>query len=141
VGLLRELEFTSLLEDYLGKPEEAKSDYRPVFRLQELEDLVCRIKKSGLVSVDTETDSPSPTQARLVGMSFSMKPGEAFYVPLGHDYPGAQPRFLEKRRSRSSRRFSPTRTSRKSARTSSTIISFCAGPGSPSVGSTKTAWC
>ncbi|MBM3284881.1 MAG: DNA polymerase I, partial [Candidatus Aminicenantes bacterium] len=89
VALLRELEFTSLLDDYLGKPEEAKSDYRPVFRLQELQDLVSRIKKSGLVSVDTETDSPSPTQAHLVGMSFSVKPGEAFYLPIGHDYPGA----------------------------------------------------
>jgi DNA polymerase-1 len=28
-------------------------------------------------------------QARIVGVSFAVAPGEAAYVPLGHDYPGA----------------------------------------------------
>jgi len=28
-------------------------------------------------------------QARIVGLSFAVAPGEAAYVPLGHDYPGA----------------------------------------------------
>ncbi len=89
IPLLRELEFTSLLEEYLEKAAEVKSDYRAIFSLEELRLLIERIKRIGCVSVDTETDSPSPTQARLVGISFSVQPGEAFYLPLGHDYPGA----------------------------------------------------
>ena len=89
IPLLRELEFTSLLDDYLEKPEEGNTDYRAVLSVEELRALIDRIKKAGFVSVDTETDSPSPTQARLVGISFAVKAGEAFYLPLGHDYPGA----------------------------------------------------
>lgn len=94
IPLLRELEFTSLLDDYLDKPGEAQADYRAILGLDELADLVGRIKACGFVSIDTETDSPSPTRARLVGLSFSVKAGEAFYLPLGHDYPGAPAQIL-----------------------------------------------
>jgi len=41
------------------------------------------------VSFDTETDSLNYMQARIVGLSFAVTPGEAAYVPLAHDYPGA----------------------------------------------------
>src|SRR4030066_286980 len=54
-----------------------------------LRDLVGLIRQAGFVSLDTETDSVSPTRAHLVGMSFAIKAGEAFYLPLGHDYAGA----------------------------------------------------
>ena len=27
--------------------------------------------------------------AQIIGLSFAVTPGEAAYVPLGHDYPGA----------------------------------------------------
>ena len=54
-----------------------------------LKALVARIRKAGYVSLDTETDNISPTRARLVGMSFALEPGEAFYLPLRHDYLGA----------------------------------------------------
>jgi len=88
-GLFRELEFTSLLESYLRKPEEIKKDYKAILSEEDLKTLIERIRAAGQVSVDTETDSPSPTRAHLVGVSFSIKPGEAFYLPLGHDYPGS----------------------------------------------------
>ncbi len=39
--------------------------------------------------IDTETTSLSPLDAEIVGLSFAVTPGEAAYVPLGHDYPGA----------------------------------------------------
>ena len=48
-----------------------------------------RLESATLVALDTETSSLNPMQARLVGMSFSVTPGEAAYLPLGHDYPGA----------------------------------------------------
>ena len=41
------------------------------------------------MTLDTETTSPMPTRARLVGLSFALVAGEAFYVPVGHDYLGA----------------------------------------------------
>ncbi len=94
-ALFQELEFTSLLAELVKTPSEAKKNYRAIFDETELTSLVARIKKAGLVSVDTETDSRFPTRARLVGMSFSIQPGEAFYLPLGHDYPGA-PRQIPK---------------------------------------------
>jgi DNA polymerase-1 len=87
--LFQSLEFTSLLGDFLKKPRPEKKDYRVVFEESELEALCDRITGVGAVALDTETDSPFPTRARLVGMSFALVPGEAFYLPLGHDYLGA----------------------------------------------------
>lgn len=87
--LFQELEFTTLLTDLVKKAGESGKAYRPIFREEELISLVEAIREAGAVAIDTETDSPSSTRARLVGMSFSVKPGEAFYLPLGHDYPGA----------------------------------------------------
>jgi DNA polymerase-1 len=34
-----------------------------------------------------------PMQANLVGLSFSIEPGRAAYVPLAHDYPGTPPQL------------------------------------------------
>lgn len=48
-----------------------------------------RLKQSDLFAFDTETTSLDYMQAELVGLSFSVAPGEAAYVPLAHDYPGA----------------------------------------------------
>jgi DNA polymerase-1 len=48
-----------------------------------------RIRGAELVALDTETDSLDPLRARIVGLSFSVRPGEACYIPLTHDYPGA----------------------------------------------------
>ncbi len=48
-----------------------------------------RLKAAPLISFDTETDSLNYMQARIVGVSFSVEPGNAAYVPLAHDYPGA----------------------------------------------------
>ncbi len=48
-----------------------------------------RIRKAGLVAIDTETNSLDYMQAELVGISLAVTPGEAAYIPLAHDYPGA----------------------------------------------------
>jgi len=52
-----------------------------------LSDLVTRLNTSNLFAVDTETTSQDPMKAELVGLSFSVKSDEAFYIPLAHDYP------------------------------------------------------
>ncbi|MCX7562273.1 DNA polymerase I [Xanthomonadaceae bacterium XH05] len=48
-----------------------------------------KLHAAPLIAFDTETDSLDPMRARLVGLSFSVEPGRAAYVPLAHDYPGA----------------------------------------------------
>jgi DNA polymerase I len=88
-ALFRELEFTSLLAEMIKSPGEAEKEYRAILDESLLLELVARIRRAGFVSVDTETDSVWPTRARLVGMSFSLETGEAYYLPLGHDYDGA----------------------------------------------------
>jgi len=89
VRLFQELEFTSLVSEYLKKAEPAKRAYATILTENDLRHLVSRIQKAGVVSIDTETDSRFPTRARLVGISFAIEPREAYYLPLRHDYPGA----------------------------------------------------
>ncbi|MCB5185340.1 DNA polymerase I [Methylobacillus gramineus] len=48
-----------------------------------------KVSQAPLVCFDTETTSLDPLNAKLVGMSFSVTAGEAAYLPLTHDYPGA----------------------------------------------------
>ena len=63
--------------------------YQTIQSLEALDDWVRRLEAAPLVSFDTETDGLDYRYARLVGVSFSVAPGEAAYVPVGHDYPGA----------------------------------------------------
>lgn len=90
--LYSELEFTSLAAGIsAGAPLEKKKTrvYRTILAVLDLRRLTGRIREAGFVALDTETDHISPTRARLVGMSFSLEPSEAFYLPLRHDYLGA----------------------------------------------------
>ena len=48
-----------------------------------------RLLKAPLVALDTETDSLDEVRAQIVGISFSVQPGEAAYIPLGHVGPDA----------------------------------------------------
>jgi len=87
--LFGELEFMSLLAEYTRAPKKPLRDCIVILQETELNDLVKLIKKHKAVALDTETNSIYPAQADLVGMSFSVLPGQAFYLPLGHDYEGA----------------------------------------------------
>ncbi len=55
----------------------------------ELQAWISRLDAADIVSVDTETTSLDPMSAQLVGMSFSVEPGKAAYLPLAHQYAGA----------------------------------------------------
>ncbi|MCZ2090451.1 MAG: DNA polymerase I, partial [Burkholderiales bacterium] len=50
---------------------------------------LARIEEAELVALDTETTSIDEMQARIVGLSFSVRPGEAAYLPLAHGGPEA----------------------------------------------------
>nr|WP_057924032.1 DNA polymerase I [Burkholderia ambifaria] len=46
-----------------------------------------KIDAAALTAFDTETTSLDPMTARLVGLSFSIEPGKAAYLPVGHRGP------------------------------------------------------
>jgi DNA polymerase-1 len=57
-------------------------DYRCIATPEALADLAGRLRGVRRLAVDTETTSPQPMRARLVGVSLAWKPGEAVYVPV-----------------------------------------------------------
>jgi DNA polymerase-1 len=68
------------------RPERA---YETILTQPQLDAWLRRLEAAELVAVDTETTSLDPQLARLVGVSFSVEPHRAAYLPLGHSYPGA----------------------------------------------------
>jgi DNA polymerase-1 len=87
--LFRELEFKGLWERFAAREEIAEKDYRLCISEEDLLDLMEEIKDREAVSIDTETTSTDPHQAKLVGISFSIEENKAFYLPVGHVYLGA----------------------------------------------------
>ena len=67
----------------------AGRNYETVLDEKRLDAWIDRIGNAGLVAFDTETTSLDPVRAELVGVSFSVEPGAAAYVPLAHRYAGA----------------------------------------------------
>ena len=63
--------------------------YTTVLDHASLQQWVTRCLAADLVAIDTETTALNPLQAQLVGISLSIQPGEAAYIPVGHVYPGA----------------------------------------------------
>ena len=63
--------------------------YETIFTGERLDHWLEKLQKADLFAFDTETTSLDYMQAEIVGVSFAVKPGEAAYVPLAHDYPGA----------------------------------------------------
>ncbi len=63
--------------------------YETVLDREQLAGWIARLRAAPLAALDTETDSLDPMRARIVGISFAVQPGEAAYVPLRHDFPGA----------------------------------------------------
>ena len=63
--------------------------YDTVLTWELFEVWLAKIEGAELVAVDTETTSLDEMRAEIVGLSFSVTPGEAAYIPLTHDYPDA----------------------------------------------------
>lgn len=49
-----------------------------------LDQWIERARVAGLLCIDTETTGLTPAKAKLVGISLSITPGEAVYIPVGH---------------------------------------------------------
>ena len=67
----------------------SKLVYDTVLTWDAFEMWLAKVGAADLVALDTETTSLDEMRAEIVGVSFSVTPGEAAYIPLTHDYPDA----------------------------------------------------
>ncbi len=71
----------------IGTP--SARNYATILTRDDLRRWLARLEQAELIAFDTETTSLDYMQAQIVGLSFSVEPGTAAYVPLAHDYTGA----------------------------------------------------
>ncbi|XSG85565.1 MAG: DNA polymerase I [Methylohalobius sp. ZOD2] len=90
---LRQLDLPSTRDGDFA--EAAAADYQEVRIADSLDAWLADLKGAPLFAFDTETTDLNYLDARVVGVSFAVRPGRAAYVPVGHDYPGA-PRQLDR---------------------------------------------
>ncbi|RZV39423.1 MAG: DNA polymerase I [Chromatiales bacterium] len=69
--------------------EDDPADYETVLTWKAFDAWLKKLNKAKLTAFDTETNSLDYMNAEIVGLSMTTKPGEACYVPVAHDYPGA----------------------------------------------------
>ncbi|AOY00853.1 DNA polymerase I [Jeongeupia sp. USM3] len=58
--------------------------YEAILTDAQLDTWLAKLLAADVVAVDTETTSLDPMRAKIVGISFSVTPGEAAYLPLAH---------------------------------------------------------
>ncbi|QNS14797.1 DNA polymerase I [Mannheimia bovis] len=61
-----------------------RSKYETVDMEAKLAAWIEKLTSANIIAVDTETDSLDSMSANLVGISFALENGEAYYIPLGH---------------------------------------------------------
>ena len=99
LALFKEFEFKAWIDELNDKlsggsgnaepAEEVAVDYQVIDTEQALQEWIDKLRDAELFAFDTETTSLNYMEAELVGVSFAVKPYEAAYVPVAHDYPGA----------------------------------------------------
>ena len=77
--------------------ETPEENYETVLTVEHLERWIDKLAGAEIFAFDTETTSLDYMRAELVGLSFSVRPGEAAYVPVAHDYDGA-PKQISRRK-------------------------------------------
>ncbi|OYV23229.1 MAG: DNA polymerase I [Methylococcaceae bacterium NSO1] len=70
------------------KPVIIESNYETILTDQQLNQWLEQLENAELFAFDTETTSLDYSKAEIVGVSFSVTPGKAAYLPLAHDYAG-----------------------------------------------------
>jgi DNA polymerase-1 len=88
----KQLEFKSWLSELLEEQTTTQSKnehYHVVTTETDFHALFAKLAKAEQFAFDTETTDLDTLNAELVGVSFALQSGEAFYIPIGHDYDGA----------------------------------------------------
>lgn len=94
IELFKELEFKNLLAEVLTEENHTTTStpdkkYFTILNKKDFNNLLKILSKSDLIAFDTETTNLNYMNAEIVGLSFAIKPHEAYYIPLAHDYTGA----------------------------------------------------
>jgi len=80
-------------------PKHAPIDVNGYVCVRDVETLdawIRRARDAGVVAFDTETDALSSSSADLCGVSLAVAPGEACYIPVGHEHEGGGLEFETK---------------------------------------------
>ncbi len=87
--LFREYGFTTLMKELTSEATLSTESYKTVLTAEELESLLRELQNVPECSIDLETTSLNSLEAEIVGISLSFREHEAYYIPVGHSYPGA----------------------------------------------------
>ena len=68
----------------IKKNNSIKRSYNIIDNEKDFKNLISKLIKKKIFSFDTETTSLNPISAELVGLSFSIKDSEAYYIPISH---------------------------------------------------------
>jgi DNA polymerase-1 len=79
---------TLIVEEKEDKPAIIESSYETILTHQHFNQWLERLENAQLFAFDTETTSLDYSKAEIVGVSFSVTPGKAAYIPLAHHYAG-----------------------------------------------------
>jgi len=80
--------YNDVMGDNIINAPPSETHYELVQDIESLKRWITRSHDTGYVALDTETTSLNSMQAELVGISLSVTPGEACYIPLAHKKPG-----------------------------------------------------
>ena len=99
---LRDMEFNRLLSQAISFYGESKNkelkdpislkqtskintkSYQNILKEKDLDELIKKLNEKSVISVDTETSSLNPQEAKLIGVSVSYAANKAYYIPLNH---------------------------------------------------------
>jgi DNA polymerase-1 len=70
----------------LTPPQVTKQNYETILTGEQWQQWLQKLRDAELIAFDTETTSLDYLEARIVGVCFSVKAGEAAYLPFHHDY-------------------------------------------------------
>ncbi len=87
--LFREYGFTTLMKELTSEATLSTEHYKTVLSKDEFSRLLGELRAVPEFSIDLETTSLNPLEAEIVGISLSFREHEAYYIPVGHAYPGA----------------------------------------------------
>lgn len=76
--------FNTLIKELTAKSTLSSEQYHTIGTPEQLEELVQALEKAAEFAFDLETTSLDPRDAEIVGLSFSFKDHEAYYIPVGH---------------------------------------------------------
>ncbi|PLX95979.1 MAG: DNA polymerase I [Desulfuromonas sp.] len=88
-ALFKECEFHKLVQEFTVESRSSGEGYRGVLDREGLDALIVTLEQAERFAFDTETTSLDAVRADLVGLSFAVKEGEGWYIPLTHRYLGA----------------------------------------------------